>query len=326
MHPSQNYTVSRHFYRKDVENRNFEQSLDVYEPNVSPSNRPTVVFVVGSGWLGHAWWIYYQTNWWNMSGPRTMAQLGYRCIAVRHSGGFFQVPRLDQILFLISLMISIDCRQFGVSSMTITAKALAVLLAWAFLKKESMNAATLNDMVEDVARALSFVKHDLNITTPVVLGGYSSGGHVVATLLSEQRERLERELNIQEWISGVLYVSGLLSTDCWILHAVTLTVFGTWASRIPSPLGGKLPPRYLPHVIVGCYNELFGLPFLDGALCAKRYHDWLRQDLKVDATCRLVRSNHWSILASRALAEALTLDLQRFTTAANTTRNPTADG
>ena len=95
--------MERHHY---TESTLFEQSLDVYRPSpeaVAARRRalktsdgaatngagdgepPVVALVVGSAWLGHRLFVYGGTSWWNSSGPRAVAELGYVCVCVSFS-------------------------------------------------------------------------------------------------------------------------------------------------------------------------------------------------------------------------------------------------
>lgn len=75
----------RYYY---TTNKFFEQSLDIYRPltnaarKQSSSPPPIVALVVGSAWLGHRSILYSGTSWWNSSGPKTVAELGYVCVCV----------------------------------------------------------------------------------------------------------------------------------------------------------------------------------------------------------------------------------------------------
>ena len=85
----------RYYY---TDNKLFEQSLDIYRPaaterkasnadersttSSSSSSRPIVALVVGSAWLGHRSFVYSPTSWWNSSGPKAVAELGYECVCV----------------------------------------------------------------------------------------------------------------------------------------------------------------------------------------------------------------------------------------------------
>jgi hypothetical protein len=201
-----------------------------------------------------------------------------------------------------------------------------LLLLWIFLAWQGQGAATLDDMVQDVADALHFIHSELSLPhrpsadptspskkSPILLGGYSSGGHVVATLLSSQYSDKIKTLQEPEWIQGVFYLSGVLSLDSWLMNAVTLTEFGKWARDIPSPYTQQpqqrrclpQPSTIYPHLIIGCRYETFGVPVLDATLCAPAYAKWLSSQHHVPARCVLVDSNHWSVLNSRALSVAL---------------------
>jgi len=334
VHP---YNITRHFYTPSMR---IEQSLDVYQPirqrmheGSIDKDRPVIVLVMGSGWLGHARWIYTMTNWWNASAPQLICgQLGYTCISIRHSGAFLSRGAILLICILMLMLIPFVARLFscaiilndGSHSLLLVLGifSIGVVLIW-----QGQGAATLDDMIQDVATALHFTQHhskELRIAdSHLVLGGYSSGAHVVAMFL------LSKEV-LPPNICGILYLSGILSLDSWAMNAVTLSVFGKWSCNVPPPLisdsnptvtTNRLPPL-LPHLIVGCHKELFGIPWLNATFCAKRYQQWLlstfsslQQETSTTATnarCVLVHSNHWSVLSSQALAQALSEHLLWF--------------
>ena len=130
-----------------------------------------------------------------------MAKLGHRCISVRHSGGFFQIPPLPWI-FLLPLVAIVIAGGSNWSWGLVNIAIIGIIVLWTFLQWQAQGAAHLDDMVQDVTEALHYIRHDLK-QDKIILGGYSSGGHVVATWLSRQTEPLE-------WIQGVLYVSAVL--------------------------------------------------------------------------------------------------------------------
>lgn len=339
----------RYYYAKSQENRRTEQSLDVYEAilpdgtttttksdtnTTTTKRRPTIVLVMGSGWLGHVPWIYVGTNWWNASGPQTIAKLGYKCISVRHRGGFFQIPSpissrniaLVTSCFLVimasylypPILHSADMQPQEMILEELS-QPLAVVglfvLTWIVLYWQSQGAAQLSDMVQDVDEALSYIQNELH-ETHVIVGGYSSGGHVVATWLSSQRPQEgegepQKNPQLPPMIRGILYLSAVLSLDSTIMNFVTLAVFGKWAREVPSPYTNRsdamelspMPFASLPHFVVGCRQETFGVPLLDATFCYQAYTDALNCH---DKKCVLIDdSNHWSILNSRALSQAL---------------------
>ena len=365
------YSVSRHYYKPTLRT---EQSLDVYEPihNVDDNdhenkrkdqkhNKPTIVLVMGSGWLGHARWIYALTTWWNASGPATIAQLGYRCISVRHSGGFFQIPNLSTTLrkhrsMIISIYLGLlassifshamlrsvapdkdpqEAAGSGIPVMMWLAQfgllSILLLMLWRWLEQEAVGAAQLDDMLQDVADALKYIQSEHIVTKKekIVLGGYSSGGHVVATLLSMASFSSSSSSpshpilceDCRSMIQGVLYLSAVLSLDSILMNFVTLSVFGKWARHVPSPYTARkensnttdaamlpLPSCWpidrFPHLVVGCRHETFGIPILDATFCPEAYTHRLLE-ANFPAQCVLVNSNHWSVLNSRALSRAL---------------------
>jgi len=282
------YTIDRYYYTPQ---RRFEQSIDVYKPvckkipsdnnDITTQPQPIktpVVLVMGSAWLGHKPYCYVMTNWWNSSAPKQICgRLGHPCVSIRHSGGFL-CGNKDRSSFLGSRM------QFLWAAAALAAIAAAkstslvvALLLWLALYWEGRGAAGIDDMVSDVSTALVYIdaharewglgvapatdanKHE---KIPIVFGGYSSGAHVAATLLTasslsplaslsstldnsdknsslipnqgpQQQQKLEHLT-----IRSVLYISGVLdvSPESWMMNLLSRVILGKPPSQVPSPL------------------------------------------------------------------------------------------
>jgi len=371
------HTITRHYYyyhsdhsnnnnvlpeKKDKSDRSnppprrTEQSLDVYQPtttmpeegsitktttNSTPtsSRRPTIVLVMGSGWLGHAPWIYTMTNWWNSSGAITIVELGYTCILVRHRGAFFKIPTFPSWKTLVmvgllpfflvcttSFLLTTDGMRIPSTSSSsfltsweswVSAlkddplwirslfSIFFFLLIWYGLYWQSIDAAEIPDMVQDVHQALQYIHTDLE-ESQIILAGYSSGAHVVSMWLQKQQQKqpqgegqgsssvsttTSQDILPIPNILGILYLSGVLSLDSSFMNLVTLSVFGKWARQIPAPYtaagessSAQSPPppsqqvpssdvlsTLPPHLFVGCRYETFGVPLLDATFCSQPY-------------------------------------------------------
>ena len=344
--PTYEYTVTRHSYNKTNNEHgvfSFEQSFDVYTPTTTTlsSSSPIVVLVMGSGWLGHAPWIYYVTNWWNSGGPKQIChKLGYTCISVRHSGGFIHVlPACSTLVVLLAivwiklavLFQIINAKKTNVNgddeanktSLTdilrgvlfdtnnnndqenyfsidwLFISMIGICMSLTILKLFHGQGATIDEMVNDVNDSLVYVQsHRQELGLPshskspkLVLGGYSSGAHVAATWYSRQSSSLSssstsKKSNVPATnlnsssspykdIVGIMYLSGVLSLDSWLMHVVTWTVFNKSGNDIPSPIQ-QLPTFSssniaVKHLLIGCNNETFGIPILDATFCSKEY-------------------------------------------------------
>mmetsp|Transcript_20283 Transcript_20283/g.30088 ORF Transcript_20283/g.30088 Transcript_20283/m.30088 type:complete len:258 (-) Transcript_20283:58-831(-) len=191
--------------------------------------------------------------------------------------------------------------------------AVGVALTWLLLAYQGPG-ASLEDMMDDVADALEFVRSGKAVpsNSRLIIGGYSSGAHVLATLLHHRPGILEASSNCQgAEIIGILYLSGVLSLKASILNLLTLALFGKYTKDMPQPYQQGTPPN-IPHLLVACENETFGIPILDDTFCVVPYYDWL-SSLKIPVTYKLVPSDHWNILASRVLTETLEEELLWFT-------------
>ena len=391
----------------------FEQSLDVYRPGDRAggggSARPVVALVVGSAWLGHRPEIYLGTSWWNSAGPRAVARLGYTCVCIRHRGAFPRVWSWATLAALAAaagllawvagaLLDGLELELAGgeVGGREVFGTVLATLLL--LVHVGGAGCASAEEMQEDVVDALKFL-HDnraklgLDFETAgekktgagggddrprLVLGGYSSGGHVCATIV--RREGLWRDRGLpspSDFAGAMLYISPVLATrswgsgkwmmtpaadsgeessaslpslapsgrsegsggerpsasmtssnsnvkrspTTWFTDEVVRMVFGAAdAPDVPSPLhevldegggSGKGNDRHpaVPHVFVGCRNEVFGLTLLDAFFASKEYSDALSKTHGVDSRYRAVESDHWNVLGSTALRDALEEEL-----------------
>ncbi|KAL7506644.1 hypothetical protein ACHAXN_005543 [Cyclotella atomus] len=240
--PSTNLMVTHHYY---TSNEQFEQSLDIYHPTYSSATnkKPIVVLVVGSAWLGHRSFVYNQTSWWNSSGPKAVARLGYTCVCIRHRGSFPGVYSALTLLFVVVMIGLLKCCMdvvlvwmYGLNTKSLlqdywgvdgsTASFVALSMGVALMKLGGRNAASFGDMQNDVMDALAWFDENRgkllnydNATTSksknskIVFGGYSSGGHVAATVV--QQPNLWKERNLpgpDEYCSTILYISPVLCT------------------------------------------------------------------------------------------------------------------
>jgi hypothetical protein len=260
------------------------QSQQKHQPT-TPQKIP-VVLVMGSGWLGHKPYFYAVTNWWNSSAPKQICgRLGHPCISVRHSGGYLFGRNKKE--HSTSLFLG-----FWTLILVVSPSVPLLLLVMALLLyEEGMGAAGIEDMVSDVSAGLNHIdghahKWGLGDTAvpvavgtetkgnkkiPVVFGGYSSGAHVTATLLTasslsplqtsstvssivddnddddngaitpsllqpKQGQQSQRLENIS--IRSVLYISGVLdvSSESFVMTALSRVILGKAPSQVPSPL------------------------------------------------------------------------------------------
>jgi acetyl esterase/lipase len=327
-------STSRHFYQHTDSTSSssststcttstlFEQSLDIYRPHVADPKLPVVVLVVGSAWAGHQPIIYRGTSWWNASGPRTFAMTGCTCVCIRHRGGFPRGPSLDIFLGLLVVLFATIYYLLTLKSMVLAIVVtgsfsfLYVLLWWL-----GRGSATLDDMLMDVATALQWIHQNQEMImgphNQLVFGGYSSGGHIAVTVLQQCPHLLqERGIHQEKMIQGVLLLSGVLSVrpfqhgqQRWLTDMLTSSIFGYQvAVSLPSPLESTNHIQ-LPHLLIGCKQEVpFGLTILDAFFASLQYHEQVTCQ-NIPSKYVEVDSNHWNILASRALKDVLHREL-----------------
>ena len=167
-----------------------------------------------------------------------------------------------------------------------------------------------------------------------VFGGYSSGGHVAATVTQNAALWMDRNLpKPRVHCDSMLYISPVLATRAYdavlrkapafkwssynaptvrLTNRVMEAVFDPIAvAAVPSPiLTYDRSPR-VPHVFVGCKNEMmFGLTWLDTFFCSSDYSGLLN-GMGIESRYRSIRSDHWKILGSSELRDVLGEELGR---------------
>lgn len=227
------FTKSSHYY---TTSQSFEKSLDIYRPNNDDAtNKPIVALVVGSAWLGHRSIIYAGTSWWNSSGPKAVARLGYTCVCIRHRGSF---PRSSSPLTLSVLGVIVGIVKLGLDRVLIyfygvslawdtrgaTFLFIALSIAVLLMELGGRNSASFQDMQNDVMDALVWFDRNRNkvsntdkgsddATQKIVFGGYSSGGHVASMVMQQPQLWKDRKLpNPTSFCSTILYISPVLCT------------------------------------------------------------------------------------------------------------------
>ncbi len=307
----------------------YESSLDVYLPPPSSDAHRTathlVVLVVGSAWLGHLAPVYRPTSWWNASAPRTLARAGAVCVCVRHRGAFPPPPPLLALLALTAAAAAAAAALFPrtplVAAICAAAGLVLLHLLWSAAARTSASHA---DMVEDVAQALAWVRRNRSLIcdqpTPLTVtwfGGYSSGANVAASLLVQPDGFfIARGLPppaTGKLCDAVLHLSGVFgggearrpSSMYGLLGAL---VFGAGkAPAAPLANASRVPER-LPHVLVRCAREAYGLPFVEwfmaSVLGCREYADALRERGMAVRELEL-HSSHWTMLTDPQLLHFL---------------------
>lgn len=310
--------VETHYYAGTT---NFEQSLDVYSPS-APSNLPLVVIVVGSAWTGHRAFIYRFCSWWNSSAPAAIAHTGCVCVCIRHRGAFVRPPPLWILVVVIELLIICAAQ---LETIVVTALLMIALLGLALFPL-SRGAATYDDMLDDVSRALAWVRTNRDrLVAPsqrLVFGGYSSGAHVASTLLTRPDVLAARGVPApKQWCDGVILLSGVLgvrpgaplsTSASWaagLPGLIVRNVFGKEAAAsLPSPVHMISQQLPLPHLLIYCEHEVFNLQPIERAMgvmfCSEMYGAALKAR-GVDALMLPVQSDHWAVLNSKGFASAL---------------------
>eukprot|EP00962_Isochrysis_galbana_P026094 scaffold8069_cov126-Isochrysis_galbana.AAC.11 len=196
--------------------------------------------------------------------------------------------------------------------------------------------------MDDVAAALARIRKDKETLIPpnaakalgygllsdapaalsgrVYLGGYSSGAHVAAALLLPRRAstlalaRHGLPTDPTRLCDCVLYLSGVFggSAPGWPAVLARLVFGPAGGTALPSPLLRAAETPQLPHVHIRCETEAFGLPVIEpvmqAMLSGTAYEEALRRAC-IPLRVHVVHSNHWNVLTSPGLSEALRAEL-----------------
>jgi len=111
-------------------------------------------------------------------------------------------------------------------------------------------------------------------------------------------------------------VSSLTSTlstsksPTWLTDQVVKGVFGSASSTVPSPIHTYEKSPSIPHVFVGCRNEMFGINWLDIFFASPHYSELLNS-MGIESRYTAINSDHWNILNSKVLSDCLRMELDR---------------
>ena len=128
-------------------------------------------------------------------------------------------------------------------------------------------------------------------------------------------DQLSRQSSIMSEASATV-VSSLSSlssksSPTWLTNRVVSAVFGnSQAHTIPSPVHTyEKSPSTIPHIFLGCRKEMFGLSWLDTFFCSPSYSELLNS-IGIESRYTAVESDHWNILNSVELSDALKRELE----------------
>ena len=271
---------------------------------------------------------------------------------------------------------------------------LTVLFGLLLIQVAGMGSASFDQMQNDVMDAIAYLEKNkkrlgLNFSSasatkgsnenvsPFVFGGYSSGGHVAATVTQQPHLWKERNLPPPElYCDSLLFLSPVLSTKpytemcrkisssslsmispsssmpslapsenfqandqniedkaldrssstmssstisslqstnsppTWLTSELVKAIFGHAAAQsTPSPIHTYHKSPSVPHTFIGCRNEMFGLNWLDVFFASPAYCELLKS-VGIESRYVAVESDHWNILNSTVLREALEKEIQ----------------
>lgn len=164
----------------------------------------------------------------------------------------------------------------------------------------------------------------------VIFGGYSSGAHVAASLL--QRTDLLKARGLpapsEGLCDGVMHISGVFlpkqphfpSVPSTLAKLLVAAVFGPLAPTLPSVHArAEMSPR-LPHLLIDCEREAFGVWPIEGlmqCLLGGAAYAVALKSLDIPVTRVTVHSNHWGMLSSAQLEDTLRRCLSSWSQALN---------
>lgn len=271
---------------------------------------------------------------------------------------------------------------------------LTVLFGLLLIQVAGMGSASFDQMQNDVMDAIAYLEKNkkrlgLNFSSasatkgsnenvsPFVFGGYSSGGHVAATVTQQPHLWKERNLPPPDlYCASLLFLSPVLSTKpyteicrkisssslsmispsssmpslapsenfqandqniedkaldrssstmssstisslqstnsppTWLTSELVKAIFGHAAAQsTPSPIHTYHKSPSVPHTFIRCRNEMFGLNWLDVFFASPAYCELLKS-VGIESRHIAVESDHWNILNSTVLREALEKEIQ----------------
>jgi len=118
------------------------------------------------------------------------------------------------------------------------------------------------------------------------------------------RKALEKSSSSITSSASLSSLQSTYSPPSFLTSALVKAIFGNAAAQTPSPIHTYHKSPSLPTTFVGCRKEMFGLNWLDLFFCSPTYSDLLKS-IGIDSRYVAVESDHWNILNSTVLSDAL---------------------
>lgn len=118
------------------------------------------------------------------------------------------------------------------------------------------------------------------------------------------RRALEKSSSSTSSSASLSSLQSTSSPPTWLTSALVKAIFGHAAAQTPSPIHSYHKSPSLPTTFVGCRKEMFGLNWLDLFFCSPTYSNLLNSR-GIDSRYVAVDSDHWNILNSTVLSDAL---------------------
>lgn len=127
---------------------------------------------------------------------------------------------------------------------------------------------------------------------------------------SASEHNLSRQSSLATDVSSLTSTLSSSKSPTWLTDQVVKGVFGSASSSVPSPIHTYEKSPTIPHVFVGCRNEMFGINWLDTFFASPHYSELLNS-MGIESRYTAINSDHWNILNSKVLSDCLRIELER---------------
>ena len=284
-------------------NKSFEQSFTIYFP-LKTQEKPLIIFIPGSGWLGFFPFIYLITDWWNSTLAKNLAKNGFTVINLRYRGTFLKnifTFSTDSIVFLVLLFIL---------NFFLGAFIYAFII---FYTNITNSTPEYNFIIEDILNHFNyidnnydFLKNKYKFNSDTILVGYSSGAQILCEKLKKYGLLNYKKL----FITNIVFISGVLNLYEKISESsrenkianFCINLYNSWIykEKLFSPISfiDELPQK--PYTIISCINEFPNIPILNyienQIFCAKTFYKKLKNNSLNNLI--YIDANHWNILSN----------------------------
>lgn len=272
---------------------NYYNSIEIFYSD-KKNYSPLIVYISGSGWMGHIKLIYKLSSWWNNKILNKLVKENYVCINIPYRGKFFVLPNI--LYILISIVISFYFNKiFGI----------LVILSFNEWRKCIHDNSCYLKMKRDVEEKILYIlknnerlSKEYNTNGQIIFLSYSSGSQLLLSALENLND-----IEYSPLIKGIIIVSGVLNIPYKeniknkLTNKLLEIIHDKDRDILFCPSRSFTKFKNTPFLIINNLYEFYNFPIIENMIKELFRVDYFSKKILLDKLYT-INSNHWTILTN----------------------------